>query len=100
MKQLLEVMRNISFVNKWYELGLWLDVSDVDLKIFKTDSATDVTGRCQKMFQKWLEKTCNASWSQLVTALDKIELHVAAKTVSDYCKSGNLCIHTASSSMS
>ena len=99
MRQLLEVMRNINFVTDWYELGLWLHVSDVDLKIFKADSATDVTGRCQKMFQKWLEKTCNASWSQLVTALDKIKLHFAAKAISEYCKSGNLHIHTATSSM-
>ena len=74
MRQLLEVMRNINFVTDWYELGLWLHVSDVDLKIFKADSTTDVTDRCQKMFQKWLEKTCSANWSQLVTALDKIKL--------------------------
>ena len=94
MKQLLEAMRNISFVNEWYELGLCLQVSDVDLEIFKVDSATDVAGRCQKMLQKWLGKKSNASWSQLVTALDKIELHTAAKAVSEYCKSGSLCIHT------
>ena len=91
MKQLQEVMRieNIKIITSWRELGLELLVSDNDLEVIKADNPTNVTACCSEMFDKWLKRTPDASWSQLVTALREIKLYTAADVVSEHCKSGN-----------
>ena len=92
--QLVDVMRieNIEITTKWYELGLKLVDSNEVLKVIETDNPHNTNTCCRVMFQKWLEKTPNASWNQLVTALDDIKMNTAADAVRKLFKSGmNIC---------
>ena len=91
MKQLREVMRikNIKITTSWHDLGVELLGSDDDLAVIEADHSSDVDTCCRLMFKKWLDRTPDASWSQLVTALREIKLYTAADVVSEHCKSGN-----------
>ena len=85
-------IENIEITTKWYELGLELVDSNKDLKVIETDNPRSTNTCCRVMFEKWLEKTPNASWSQLVTALDNIKMNTAADAVRKLFKSGmNIC---------
>ena len=89
IQQLVEVMRieHIEITTKWYELGLELVDSNKVLKVIEADHR-NVNTCCRLMFEKWLEKTPNASWSQLATALDNIKMKTAADAVRKLFKSG------------
>ena len=90
IQQLVNVMRieHIEIATKWYELGLELVDSNKALKVIETNHRNDVNTCCRLMFEKWLEVKSDASWSQLVTALDNIEMKAAADTVRKLFKSG------------
>ena len=90
IQQLVDVMRieHIEIATKWYELGLELVDSNKVLKVIEADNPHNTNTCCRVMFEKWLEKTPNASWSQLVTALDNIEMKTAANVVRKLFKSG------------
>ena len=91
IQQLVDVMRTIEHIDiatKWYELGLELVDSNKALKVIEANHRNDVNTCCRMMFEKWLEKTPNATWSQLMTALDNIELKAAADAVRKLFKSG------------
>ena len=94
IRQLVDVMRieHIEIATKWYELGLELVDSNKALKVIEVNHHNDVNTCCRVMFEKWLEKTPNASWSQLVTALDNIEMKAAADAVRKLFKSGTQLI--------
>ena len=94
IQQLVDVMRieNIEITTKWYELGLKLVDSNEVLKVIETDNPRNTNTCCRVMFEKWLEKTPNASWRQLVTTLDNIKMNTAADAVRKLFKSGmNIC---------
>ena len=94
IQQLVEVMRieHIEIATKWYELGLELVDSNKVLKVIEADNPRSTNTCCRVMFEKWLEKAPNASWSQLVTALDNIKMKTAADVVRKLFKSGiNIC---------
>ena len=94
IQQLVEVMRfeHIEITTKWYELGLELVDSNKVLKVIEADNPRSTNTCCRVMFEKWLEKTPNASWSQVVTALDNIKMNTAADAVRKLFKSGiNIC---------
>ena len=88
MKQLSEVMRikDIAIAAKWYELGLELVDSFKILKVIETNHHDDVNICCRLMFEKWLEKTPDASWQQLITALNTVGMNTAAEAVSKLFK--------------
>ena len=66
---------------RWYDLGLeLLDSNTAVLDVIQSDYQSDNT-RCSKMFKAWLEKKPEASWSQLVTALNNIGLGTAADNI-------------------
>ena len=90
MHQLNEVMRieHIEITTKWYDLGLELVDSNKTLKVIEADHPSDVNTCCRVMFEKWLERTPNASWKQLVTALNNIEMKTAADIISKLFRSG------------
>ena len=90
IKQLQGVMRikNISITPDWIQLGLELLDSHVILDSIKANHRNDVSTCCRVMFEKWLEKTPDASWSQLVTALNNIESRAAACAISKLFKPG------------
>ena len=76
------VIRNESGVaTRWYSLGLeLLDSNTAVLDVIKTSHQRD-DDRCSEMFKKWLEMKPDASWSQLVTALNNIELNTVARNI-------------------
>ena len=89
MRQLRDVMRieDINIATKWHELGLFLFDNNTILQVIKIDHHS-VEERCLKMFQAWLERTPDASWNQLITALNMIEMKTAANTISKLYQSG------------
>ena len=91
MQQLSEVMRieHIEIATKWYELGLELVDSNKILRVIEADHPNNVNRCCRVMFEKWLEKTPNASWTQLVSALDSIKMNAAADAVRKLFMPGN-----------
>ena len=91
IKQLQEVMRieDINIITRWRDLGLELVDSNKILRVIETNHPNNVDTCCRLMFEKWLEKTPDASWSQLVTALNNIEMATAADVVRKLFMSGN-----------
>ena len=92
IKQLLEVMRikDIDITTRWRYLGLELVDSNKILKVIEANHPNDVDTCCREMFEKWLEKTPDASWKQLITALNNIEMNTPADVISKRLKSGTL----------
>jgi len=83
LKHLNNVMRQEArgVATKWYTLGVeLLDGDTAVLDVIETNQQSD-DDRCSRMFKKWLEMKTDASWSQLVTALNKIGLKTAADNV-------------------
>ena len=81
-------IEHIEIATKWYELGLELVDSNKALKVIETDHPHNTNTCCRLMFEKWLEVKSDASWSQLVTALDNIKMNTAADAVRKLFKSG------------
>ena len=75
---------------QWYELGVQLldDDSTGVLDVIKADHPNNVTACCNEMLTKWLDMQHDASWSQLVTALNKIGLNAIADDINKLIKSG------------
>ena len=83
LKDLNNVMRREAarVATRWYDLGVeLLDSNTAVLDVIQSDHQSD-NARCSKMFKAWLETKPDASWSQLVTALDNIGLKTAAEKV-------------------
>ena len=91
IKQLQEVMRNEDFdiIPRWRDLCLELVDCNNILRVIVANHPSDVNACCRVMFEKWLENTPNASWSQLVTALNNIGMATAADAVRKLFMSGN-----------
>ena len=90
IKRLQEIMRieDIDIITRWRDLGLELVDSNRILRVIEADHRSDVNTCFRVMFEKWLDKTPNASWSQLVTALNNVEMNTAADAISKHFKSG------------
>ena len=90
MEQLMKIMRigHIDITTKWHELGIVLVDSYRVIKQIEVDHRNDVSTCCRKMFEKWLDMKSDASWSELVTALNNIEMKTAADIISEQFKSG------------
>ena len=54
---------------KWQDLGLHLGVKKYDLNVIKMDNPKSVEDCKREMFDKWLRITPNASYQQVVEAL-------------------------------
>ena len=82
LKQLNKVLTDEPGVaTKWYKLGVeLLDSNTSVLDVIETNYQSD-DDRCSRMFKKWLEMKPDASWSQLVAALNDIGLKSAANSV-------------------
>ena len=91
-KQLRNILKpDVSGVaTRWYDLGVQLldDAATGVLDVIKADHPNDVTTCCNEMFKKWLEMQHDASWSQLVMALNKIGLNAVADNINKLIKNG------------
>ena len=57
---------------KWYELGLQLEVKGKDLDVIQANNQNNVEACKREMFSKWLRITPNASYQQVVEALQVV----------------------------
>ena len=90
IKQLQVVMKieDVDITTRWRDLGLELLDSNKILKVIEANHPNDAEICCRVMFEKWLERTPDASWSQLVIALNNIEMSTAADAVNKLFKLG------------
>ena len=73
----------------WYDLGVeLLDSKTAVLDMIQSDHQSS-HDRCSQMFKTWLKMKPDASWSQLVTALNNIGLKTAADNVDYHSKTIN-----------
>ena len=71
-------MHKAGVATRWFSLGVeLLDSNTAVLDVIKTSHQRD-DDWCSEMFKKWLEMKPDASWSQLVTALNNIGLRAVA----------------------
>ena len=57
---------------KWYELGLQLEVEGKDLDVIQANNQNNIEACKREMFSKWLRITPNASYQQVVEALQVV----------------------------
>ena len=80
-------------IPKWYDLGVQLLDKDIGvLDVIQTNHPTDASVCCSQMFNKWLERKSGANWSQLITALIKINLNTIAQSVRNSIHKGKYVI--------
>ena len=66
----------------YYELGIELDIRNSRLKGIKCDSSLlNLTDKCQKMFEVWLESDICATWKKLCDALEEKQHQVLAEKI-------------------
>ena len=70
MKSISKVLRELTEINEWFELGLALGLGYPTLNGIETDKTT-VNERKREMVRSWLQKKdgCTPSWQALVAAL-------------------------------
>ena len=72
---------------KWHDLGLELleQKDEEELNQIQMDNPNDGSKCCKEMFQLWLRKCPNATWNQLIKALEEpsIELNKLASTIKE-----------------
>ena len=70
---------------QWYELGIKLLKADQEshLDIVRSNHAGDNKNCCMDMFQYWLSRNFDATWQQLIEALQSpaVELPVVADDI-------------------
>ena len=86
-------MRRESLAKCWYDLGVELLPNNINsLEEIEVNHRNDVKTCCREMFRTWLNMKPDASWGQLVKALNEIELGSAARNISTQYMSGT-CRH-------
>ena len=66
--------------NKWEDLGQYL-LNDTVVLSHIRESNPETSQRCKRMFDKWLER--NATWSELITALENVGLTYLAGIIKE-----------------
>ena len=56
----------------WEHLGALLHFSQAELDIILANYFYDNKKCCGKLLSMWLQKNCDASWDQLLTAIDDL----------------------------
>ena len=87
----MKIMRigHINIATEWHELGPVLVDSYSVIREIEANYRNDVSTCCRIMFEKWLDMKPGASWDELVTALNNIEMKTAADFISKQFKSGS-----------
>lgn len=67
------VANNFNYAQKWRDLGIRLHLHPVQLDDIQNNSHGRTSSQyCTSMFQKWLEMTPNASWDQVISAINEL----------------------------
>ena len=76
------LLKELKKVEKWFELGVYLDVPVDQLKKIESSYHQRDLERCKiDMLQYWLDNDLNVSWKNVAQALKQIDQHVLAETV-------------------
>ena len=72
-----------SVQNRWFELGIRLDVQYSVLKAIKKNENADTTAGLQMihMLQHWLQSNPSCSWSAVIEGLREIDENALAETL-------------------
>ena len=77
-----------SVADKWRDVGVYLLhptlVDNRVLEVIAADHPHSVEERCKSMFDKWLETQKDASWNQLIEAINAIKLNSLAIKLQKY----------------
>ena len=65
----------------WRELAMQLDIEPRHLQMIAADNACDSQRCCMEMFCHWLDRYPDASWQNLIHALEDINLSSVATDV-------------------
>ena len=65
----------------WKDLGVELLDAGSDDALNIISNSNDVIKCCSAMFQLWLDRQPNASWRQLIEALEKLQLNYLANDI-------------------
>ena len=68
----------------WRHLGFELALNRSDLDIIQCNHGTCVVSCCTKMLEEWLQRQPNASWEELMEALQAVELDRVAQMVGNW----------------
>ena len=60
------------YAHRWEELGILLHFKQSELAIILSDFRNDAKQCCRNLLSTWLEKNSNASWDQLIRAIDDL----------------------------
>ena len=80
IKDLMHYLKDV--VERWYELGVQLDVPLSKLKEIRSNNSSDIYQCKLLMLQEWQRQpTLKLSWCMLVDALHKMEESVIAEKI-------------------
>lgn len=60
------------YAHKWRYLGALLHFDQAELDIIFTDFRNDSEECCRNLLSRWLQKNRDASWDQLLSAIDDL----------------------------
>ena len=83
-----DVYRHVvpNYAHKWRYLGNQLQFSQAELDIIFSNFHNDSEDCCRNLMSRWLNKSSNATWDQLLTAIDNLPQQ---STVSEFTSSEN-----------
>ena len=80
------LLEEIKEITSWYMLGAYLNVPVYQLNKIQSTNTQDGVERCKlEMLQYWLNTTMNASWKDVIRALEQLDmLTLAARLKSKF----------------
>ena len=60
------------YAHGWRDLGVLLHFKQAELEIIFRDFRNDSKECCKRLLSRWLEKSPNATWDQLFSAIDDL----------------------------
>ena len=76
----------VDIAPSYYDIGLGLDIVNSQLKLIKSEpSLHDLTKKCQKMLEVWLESDTSASWEKLCNVLEENQQSMLAEKIKKQC---------------
>ena len=95
LEQVLTAVKDVT--TEWHELGIYLGLSDSDLKLI--GSHQNIEGHLRMMLSKWLDYDPQARWDKLAKALNTMGKNaIAANIRSKYVGTVATALHTVDTS--
>ena len=81
-----ELQRHITpqYAADWREIGVELGLTDAKLREIEANNPCDVKQCCNRMFSEWLRLDTNASWEELLAAIESPAVSAIGTVVEIY----------------